>query len=124
MHGQSSQIIGGSDEDVAIAVWDPLVNHPRVCIIEDKEPARVEAHPALGGIDSLANARPRDRIFVIGSWADTVARSFLPRQRVLGVVNGRSWPATERLTARIGVDKQRAAYEAWASKPNAYPAAS
>lgn len=30
----------------------------------------------------------------------------------------------DAITARIGVDKQRAAYEAWASKPNAYPAAS
>ena len=29
----------------------------------------------------------------------------------------------DALTDRIGVDKQRAAYEAWASKPNAYPAA-
>lgn len=27
----------------------------------------------------------------------------------------------DALTQRIGVDKQRAAYEAWASKPNAYP---
>ena len=29
-----------------------------------------------------------------------------------------------RVTERIGVDKQRAAYEAWAGKPNAYPTAS
>ncbi|MFL5335296.1 MAG: extracellular solute-binding protein [Geminicoccaceae bacterium] len=30
----------------------------------------------------------------------------------------------DALTQRIGVDKQRAAYEAWAKKPNAYPTAS
>lgn len=30
----------------------------------------------------------------------------------------------DALTDRIGVDKQRAAYEAWAGKPNAYPTAS
>ena len=30
----------------------------------------------------------------------------------------------DAVTERIGVDKQRAAYEAWASKPNAYPTAS
>ena len=30
----------------------------------------------------------------------------------------------DAITDRIGVDKQRAAYEAWAAKPNAYPAAS
>ena len=29
----------------------------------------------------------------------------------------------DAITERIGVDKQRAAYEAWASKPNAYPTA-
>ena len=29
----------------------------------------------------------------------------------------------DAITDRIGVDKQRAAYEAWASKPNAYPTA-
>ena len=27
----------------------------------------------------------------------------------------------DAITERIGVDKQRAAYEAWAAKPNAYP---
>ncbi len=43
-----------------------------------------------------------DRIFVIGMWTDTVARSFLPRRRVLGVVNGRSWPNTEPLAATVG----------------------
>lgn len=53
-------------------------------------------------VDSALTRPGRDRIFVLGSWTDTVARAFLPRQRVLGVVNGRSWPATERLTARVG----------------------
>ncbi len=53
-------------------------------------------------VDPAGVAPPRDRIFVIGSWADTVARSFLPRNRVLGVVNGRSWPATERVSATVG----------------------
>ena len=32
----------------------------------------------------------------------------------------RQWDA---ITDRIGVDKQRAAYAAWAAKPNAYPSA-
>ncbi|MGF1612131.1 MAG: hypothetical protein ACFCUQ_22240, partial [Kiloniellales bacterium] len=27
----------------------------------------------------------------------------------------------DQLTERIGVDRQRAAYQEWASKPNAYP---
>ncbi|MCU0647454.1 MAG: multicopper oxidase domain-containing protein [Gemmatimonadaceae bacterium] len=44
---------------------------------------------------------PPDRIFVLGMWTDTVARAFVPRHRVLGVVNGRSWPHTERLHAAV-----------------------
>lgn len=52
-------------------------------------------------VDSPA-ATVRDRIFVIGMWTDTVARSFLHRNRVLGVVNGRSWPNTESLSATVG----------------------
>lgn len=47
-------------------------------------------------------ANVRDRVFVIGMWTDTVARSFLHRKRVLGVVNGRSWPNTEMLSATVG----------------------
>ncbi|MBK8058816.1 MAG: multicopper oxidase domain-containing protein [Gemmatimonadetes bacterium] len=47
-------------------------------------------------------AVPNDRIFVLGMWTDTVARSFVPRHRVLGVVNGRSWPHSERITATVG----------------------
>jgi FtsP/CotA-like multicopper oxidase with cupredoxin domain len=43
-----------------------------------------------------------DRIFVLGMWTDTVARSFLPRNRVLGVVNGRSWPHGEALSVTVG----------------------
>ncbi len=43
-------------------------------------------------------ARTRaDRIFVIGMWSDTVGRANTVRTRVLGVVNGRAWPHTERI---------------------------
>lgn len=45
---------------------------------------------------------PNDRIFVLGMWTDTVARSFVPRHRVLGVVNGRSWPNSESIAATVG----------------------
>ncbi len=58
----------------------------------------------LGGaivVDS--GAKPaNDRIFVIGMWTDTVARAKVPRRRVLAVINGRSWPATERLAYATG----------------------
>ena len=43
-----------------------------------------------------------DRILLLGVWADTVARAALPRQRVLGVINGKSWPHTERFDHTVG----------------------
>jgi manganese oxidase len=41
-------------------------------------------------------------VLVIGVWADTIDRVGIRRQRVLAVINGRSWPNTERLTYAIG----------------------
>jgi FtsP/CotA-like multicopper oxidase with cupredoxin domain len=52
-------------------------------------------------VDS-AGTPPRDRILVIGMWTDTTARAYVPRQRILAVVNGRSWPHTERLRYDVG----------------------
>jgi manganese oxidase len=45
---------------------------------------------------------PPDRILVIGMWTDTVARAYTQRKRLLAVINGRSWPNTERLSYAIG----------------------
>jgi FtsP/CotA-like multicopper oxidase with cupredoxin domain len=48
-------------------------------------------------------ARPRhDRIFVIGVWSDTAGRVPIQRERILAVINGRSWPQTERLDYAVG----------------------
>jgi FtsP/CotA-like multicopper oxidase with cupredoxin domain len=52
-------------------------------------------------VDSAATPL-HDRVFVIGMWTDTVARAYVPRQRILAVVNGRSWPHTERLVYNVG----------------------
>ena len=52
-------------------------------------------------VDS-AGARPNDRVFVIGAWSDTIDRAGTRRQRVLAVINGRSWPHTERLAYSVG----------------------
>lgn len=46
--------------------------------------------------------RRDDRIMVIGMWTDTVARAFTERKRLLAVINGRSWPHTERLHYVVG----------------------
>ena len=51
--------------------------------------------------DSTAPARD-DRVFVLGMWTDTVHRARTRRQRILGVINGRSWPHTERLHHTVG----------------------
>lgn len=53
-------------------------------------------------VDDPAARRSPDRIFVIGSWADTVHRARTHRKRILGVINGRSWPNTESLTHTVG----------------------
>ena len=53
-------------------------------------------------VDDPTAPRSPDRIFVIGSWADTVHRARTHRQRILGVINGRSWPNTESLTHTVG----------------------
>ena len=50
-----------------------------------------------------ADAPPAaDRVLVIGLWSDTAGHVFTVRKRVLGVINGRSWPHTERLSYGIG----------------------
>jgi FtsP/CotA-like multicopper oxidase with cupredoxin domain len=43
-----------------------------------------------------------DRIFVIGVWSDTAGRTLVQRKRILAVINGRSWPQTERLEYAVG----------------------
>src|SRR5687767_12419503 len=53
-------------------------------------------------VDDTTGPRRQDRVFVIGSWTDTVHRSRVHRERVLGVINGRSWPQTERLHHAVG----------------------
>jgi FtsP/CotA-like multicopper oxidase with cupredoxin domain len=52
-------------------------------------------------IDSAGVAPPPDRIFVLGDWTGPVdkAAGFAPDLRV---INGRSWPGTERLTYSAG----------------------
>jgi FtsP/CotA-like multicopper oxidase with cupredoxin domain len=53
-------------------------------------------------IDSPATAANPDRIFVIGEWLGPLVPPGTPRKVSL-VVNGRSWPHTERLTIPFGL---------------------
>jgi len=53
-------------------------------------------------VDPAGAPPPKDRILVIGMWTDTVARAYTLRKRILGVVNGVSWPHTERLRYTVG----------------------
>lgn len=43
-----------------------------------------------------------DRVFIIGVWSDTAGRALVRRTRILSVINGRSWPQTERLDYSVG----------------------
>jgi FtsP/CotA-like multicopper oxidase with cupredoxin domain len=69
--------------------------------------ARTAADAQLSGgiiVDGPGGPR-RDRILVIGQWADTTPSEANPdvyMQRLLLVVNGRSWPHTERFSYDVG----------------------
>ena len=56
-------------------------------------------------VDEPGKPRPTDRIFVVGQWSDTTTSEDLAEtqlRRFLLVVNGRSWPYTERLSYTAG----------------------
>ena len=49
-----------------------------------------------------AGPRASDHILVLGMWTDTNSRAFTIRKRILAVINGRSWPNTERYQYAVG----------------------
>lgn len=53
-------------------------------------------------IDPPGRRDPAERIFVLGMWSDTVHRAGIHRARVLGVVNGVSWPNGNHLEYTVG----------------------
>ena len=54
-------------------------------------------------VDEPGERTPRDRIFVLGMWADTAAsETTRHRLRELFVMNGRSWPHTDRIVYERG----------------------
>jgi manganese oxidase len=56
-----------------------------------------------GAIVVDAGGEPQnDRILMLGMWTDTVHRAGLHRKRVLAVINGKSWPHTERFDHTVG----------------------
>ena len=58
-------------------------------------------------VDEPGQRSPRDRIFVIGMWADTAGSELnRHRQRELFVINGRSWPNTDRVVHTRGENVQ------------------
>jgi FtsP/CotA-like multicopper oxidase with cupredoxin domain len=70
--------------------------------------ARTREDAQLSGaivVDEPGLTQRRDRILVIGQWADTTPSERNPdvlMQRLLLVVNGRAWPHTERLSYAVG----------------------
>ena len=54
-------------------------------------------------VDEPGERTPRDRIMVLGMWADTtMSETTRRRNRELHVINGRSWPHTDRLIYEKG----------------------
>jgi FtsP/CotA-like multicopper oxidase with cupredoxin domain len=68
--------------------------------------ARTREDGQLSGaiiVDPANGPVPRDHIMVFGEWSDAPGGEDVgPRERLLLVVNGRSWPHTTRLTHRVG----------------------
>ena len=69
-------------------------------------PQRFREDAQLSGaivVDPAGAPRPQDRVFVLGMWSDTTGNANPHwRKRLLFVINGRSWPHTERLTHTVG----------------------
>ena len=67
---------------------------------------RTQEDAQLSGVivvDEPGERAPKDRIMVIGMWADSAGtETNRHRQRELFVINGRSWPHTDRLTYEKG----------------------
>jgi manganese oxidase len=53
-------------------------------------------------VDPAEGPRSDDRIFILGMWSDTAGHVLVQRRRALAVINGSSWPHTERLTYSVG----------------------
>ena len=55
-------------------------------------------------VDAPGVRRPRDRVFVIGQFVDSVEPGGAPVEGTMALlaINGRSWPATERLSYSVG----------------------
>ena len=70
--------------------------------------ARTKEDAQINGaiiVDGPGDRRPRDRVFVMGQWADTTPSELnrdVSMRRLLLVINGRSWPHTERLSYTAG----------------------
>jgi manganese oxidase len=67
---------------------------------------RTQQDAQLSGVivvDEPGERAPKDRIFVIGMWADSAgSEQNRHRERELFVINGRSWPHTDRLVYEKG----------------------
>jgi len=53
-------------------------------------------------VDPPGARATHDRVLVLGMWSDTAGRVLARRTRILAVVNGRSWPHTERFDYAVG----------------------
>lgn len=53
-------------------------------------------------VDPAGQRIPADRVFMFGVWSDTAGRVLARRTRILSVINGRSWPHTERFEFNVG----------------------
>ena len=100
--GDTIQVAAGATRQVTFDAgapgtyfyWATTTHHA----VADRDGYDSQLHGAFI-VDSLGRAPPRDRIFVLGDW---IAPNQGPDGPQLRVINGLSWPHTERLSYAVG----------------------
>lgn len=100
------QLLPGQEHTVEFVLTTPGTYYYWATTMRRPLHYRVHEDSQLTGaivIDPAGAPPPSDRVFIIGMWSDT-AGGAVPhgRKRELAVINGRSWPNTERLSYTVG----------------------
>ena len=105
-HPDSIEVRPGETREVRFKLDTPGSYYYWATSTHRPQATRIHDDSQLSGaivVDNPGESPARDRVLVIGLWADTVGGA--PRtdgSRALLVLNGRSWPATERLSYQQG----------------------
>ena len=118
VHGLVSRPVGGGATDEPVTVAPRVTREVRFRLdapgayyywattMGRRFVARTKEDAQLSGaiiVDPATGPVARDHIMVFGEWSDRAGGEDVgPRERMLLVINGRSWPHTTRLTHKVG----------------------